>query len=1274
MKVKEKSSSPDAVMVVKVKPLDEDVDAGYKKDPLHAEFTGPSIKPEEESVPPISFFKLFRFTTTGEAILLFLASLGAITTGLCSPANILIFGDLTDTMISNNPMLTNSSDGFMDGINDFALNNTYIGIIMLVCSYLSIMIFNYVAQRQIYRIRDLFLKSALQQDIGWYDLHQSGDLASRMSEDLTKLEEGIGEKISMFIHFQVAFIGSLVLAFMKGWELALVCLISFPVTMISMGIVAIVSSKLAKQELEAYGKAGSIAEEVLSSMRTVIAFGGQEKEAERYSKNLVYARNINVKRGFFNGLGFGLLWFFIYASYALAFWYGVGLVIDKDDSTYTPAVMVTVFFGVMMGSMNFGMASPLIETFGISKGAGAKVFAIIDRVSPINSWSSEGEQPSNINGSIKFSNVHFEYPSRKDVKILKGLNLTINRGETVALVGSSGCGKSTCIQLIQRFYDPIQGTVELDGMDLKNLNVAWLRSQIGVVGQEPVLFQTTIAENIRYGRDSVTKEEIIAAAKEANAHDFISKLPQGYDTLVGERGAQISGGQKQRIAIARALVRKPTILLLDEATSALDTGSEAKVQKALDQASRGRTTIIVAHRLSTIRGADKIVVLSEGKVVEEGTHEKLMELRGHYHALVTAQISPTEPTDDNEAEKKEKQALRRMVSVVSETSTVADDEDEIPQYNTADYDDKPTPVSMYSILKTNSPEWVYILIGTLSSVVMGCAMPIFAVLFGEILGVLSLPDPDEVRSETNIYCLYFVLAGVAVGIATFLQIYTFGVAGEQLTMRLRGMAFSAMLRQEIAWFDDKTNNTGALCSRLSGEAASVQGATGQRIGTVIQSLATLVLGVGLAMYYEWRLGLVTLSFTPVILVANYLFHNIMAGETLSTQSAMEKSTQQAVEAVSNIRTVAGLGRERLFHSQYMAELLPAHKLALRNTHIRAVIFGLARSIMFFAYATCMYYGGQLIVDEHLPYEDVFKVSQALIMGTVSIANAMAFAPNFQKGMTSAAKIFHLLNRQPKIYDKASYADDKWVADGRVQYSRVHFCYPTRSGIKVLSGLDLSVLQGHTVALVGPSGCGKSTCIQLLERFYDPIQGSVSLDERDVSTVLMASLRSQLGIVSQEPVLFDRTIAENIAYGDNSREVPLSEIMAAARNANIHNFIASLPAGYDTRMGEKGAQLSGGQKQRVAIARALVRNPRVLLLDEATSALDTESEKVVQEALDKAKEGRTCITIAHRLSTIQNADVICVVNHGKIAELGKHSELIAKRGMYYKLFSLQNGQR
>ncbi|EDW61888.1 ATP-dependent translocase ABCB1 [Drosophila virilis] len=1244
-------------------------------------------KPKED-IKPVGFFTMFRYASKKDRILYCIGLLCSLAMGLTTPANSLIFGNLANDMINSSgrgqettyTRESSNSEALLDAVQKFSLNVTYIGLVMLFCSYMAITCFNYAAHSQIMSIRSKFFQSVLHQDMGWYDINPSGEVASRMNEDLAKMENGLGEKVVIFVNLMVAFVGSIILAFVKGWQLSLVCLSSLPVTLIAMSFVAIATSKLAKQEVNMYAGAAIVAEEALSGVRTVKAFEGEHKEVAAYKEKVVAAKDLNIKRNMFSGIGFGLLWFLIYGSYGLAFWYGVGLVIngrhDPYYENYTAGTMITVFFSVMMGSMNLGSASPYIEAFGIARGACAKVFHIIEQIPTINPIQPRGKSLNEPLTTIEFRNVEFQYPTRKEIPILQKLNLQIHRGQTVALVGPSGCGKSTCIQLLQRFYDPQAGNIFFNGTNIKDINIKWLRERIGVVGQEPVLFGQSIYENIRYGREDATRADIEAAAAAANAAIFIKKLPKGYETLVGERGAQLSGGQKQRIAIARALIRDPEILLLDEATSALDTASEAKVQAALEKVSQGRTTVIVAHRLSTVRRADRIVVLNNGQVVETGTHQELMMIKGHYFNLVTTQMgdddgSALSPSGNIYKNLDIKDEDEQEIKIIHDA--VDEEEDPKLQKNKKKAKkDKNKSSILWGIMKLNKPEWMQITVGCICSIIMGFAMPVFAMLFGSILQVMESENDDYVRENTSQYSLYFLIAGIVVGLATFMQIFFFGIAGERLTERLRGLLFSSMLKQEVAWFDDRANGTGSLCARLSGDAAAVQGATGQRIGSIIQSVATLLLSIALSMYYEWSLGLVALAFTPFILISFYMQSIIMEQENMGNAKIMENTTKLAVEVVSNIRTVVSLGREEMFHRSYIETLSPAVKTSQKNTHYRGVMYGLANSMMFFAYAACMSYGGWCVVNRGLKFGDVFKVSEALIIGTASIGSALAFAPNMQKGISVAVTILRFLERKPLIADSPGVSLKPWHCNGNVMFDKVQFSYPTRQEVQVLRNLVLAVQTGKKVALVGPSGCGKSTCIQLLQRFYDVDAGAVQIDGHDIRQLAISNLRMQLGIVSQEPILFDRTIRENIAYGDNSRIVTDQEIIAAAKKSNIHQFIANLPLGYETRMGEKGAQLSGGQKQRIAIARALIRNPKILLLDEATSALDAESEKIVQEALDVAAEGRTTISIAHRLSTIADSDIIYVFENGVVCESGNHKELLQNRGLYYTLHKLQTG--
>ncbi|XP_055605924.1 multidrug resistance protein homolog 49 [Uranotaenia lowii] len=1268
------------------------------KDVLSIKFNKPpeKVTPGSSSTP-VSYFKLFRFATWGEITATILGVILASFASLGLPYGVILYGEFTTLLVDRTIAIGKSTDtsilslfgggkvlvnasleenraAILDDAKAFGIGVIVVTVVQFLAASLSVDVINRSANRQISRIRQLFLKAVLRQDMSWYDLNRDDSFAVRITDDLDKLKEGIGEKLSIFTYLVMSFTISVIFSFFYGWKLTLVILSCAPIIILATAFVAKMQSSLTEKELKSYSSAGAVAEEVLGGIRTVVAFGGERKEFDRYKDRLAPAEYNGARKGLFSGIGGGVMWFIIYCCYALAFWYGISLILDdrgKDEKDYTPAVLIIVLFGVLAGAQNLGLSSPHLEAFSTAKGSAASIFSVIDRIPIIDSLSDEGKRPSSINGQIQFTDVHFRYPARNDVQVLQGLNLTIDAGKTVALVGPSGCGKSTCLQLIQRLYDPLSGSVTVDGNKISELNISWLRSYIGVVGQEPVLFAASIAENISYGNPEASQQEIEKAARIANCHTFITRLPNGYHTIIGERGAQLSGGQKQRIAIARALVRNPTILLLDEATSALDPNSEKRVQDALERASVGRTTLVVSHRLSTITNADKIVYIEKGVVVEQGTHDELMMKKGLYFDLVLASGARKEEEDFDESTDPKPESIK-VESVADEDDCTDDESDGSKSAEVVEEQKEETyPVSIFRLIKLNSPEWHYILFGCASAIVVGSSFPAFAILFGEMYGILSIADPDYVREESSFYSILFLILGLVTGLGTFLQTYLFNIAGVRLTTRLRQKTFRAIINQEMAWFDDSNNGVGALCARLSGDCASVQGATGTRIGSLLQAASTICIGIGVSFYYSWNLTLVSIFAIPVVLGSIIIESHYMESSGLKEKQSLESAIKMAVEAISNIRTVASLGQEPHVLERYRKETDNVDQACRKKTRLRGVVFALGQVMPFSGYGLALYYGGKLVSEGSLHYKDVIKVSEALIFGAWMLGQALAYAPNVNSAMLSAGRLMRLLDRSPKMHNpSSSYHSLEQEHEGNIKFSDVEFRYPTRPMMPILQNLNLDIQKGNTVALVGPSGCGKSTCIQLLLRYYDPDGGKVKLDGIPTTDFQLSRIRSQIGLVSQEPVLFDRTIAENIAYGDNTRDIDMTEIIEAAKMANIHEFIINLPKGYDTSLGTKGAQLSGGQKQRIAIARALVRNPRILLLDEATSALDNQSEKIVQNALDHARKGRTCIIIAHRLTTIQNADVICVIQNGAVVEKGTHDELMTLNRIYAKLYTMQ----
>uniref|UniRef100_A0A3Q2XZA6 Bile salt export pump n=2 Tax=Hippocampus comes TaxID=109280 RepID=A0A3Q2XZA6_HIPCM len=1183
----------------------------------------------------------------------------------------------------------------------FAFYYVGIGAAVFILGYFQISLWVNAAAKQIQLIRKIYFSKVMRMEIGWFDCTSVGELNTRMSDDINKINDAIADQVAIFMQRFTTFVCGFCIGFVKGWKLTLVIVAASPLIGIGAGLMALFVAKLTGMELQAYAKAGAIADEVLSSIRTVAAFGGEKKEVQRYDKNLVSAQRWGIRKGLIMGFFTGYMWLIIFLCYGLAFWYGSSLVVDTEE--YSPGTLLQVFFGVLIAAMNLGQASPCLEAFAAGRGAATIIFETIEREPEIDCLSEAGYKLDKVKGDIEFHNVTFHYPSRPEVKILDRLSVIVKSGETTAFVGASGAGKSTAVQLIQRFYDPKEGMVTLDGHDIRGLNIQWLRSLMGIVEQEPVLFATTIAENIRYGRPGVSMDDIITATKEANAYNFIMDLPQKFDTLVGEGGGQMSGGQKQRIAIARALVRNPRILLLDMATSALDNESEAVVQEALDKVRMGRTTISIAHRLSTIKNADVIVGFEHGQAIERGKHSELLDRKGVYFTLVTLQSQGDKALNEKarqmaeNEDTPEKLSLSRAgsyrasmrasirqrsrsqlsnlipessVSIAGELGPRAYAVSQVDKSKNAIQEEEegdlvePAPVAR--ILKYNVPEWPYMLFGSLGAAVNGGVNPVYSLLFSQILATFSVTDPVAQRKEIDSICLFFVMVGVVSFFTQMLQGYAFSKSGELLTRRLRRLGFHAMLGQEIGWFDDHKNSPGALTTRLATDASQVQGATGSQIGMIVNSLTNIGVAILMSFYFSWKLTLLILCFLPFIALSGGFQAKMLTGFAKQDKQAMEAAGQISGEALNNIRTIAGLGKERNFVDRYIAQLDAPYQAALKKANVYGACYGFAQCVVFLTNSASYRFGGYLVRQEGLHFSLVFRVISAIVTSGTALGRASSYTPDYAKAKISAARFFQLLDRVPKI---SVYSDkgQKWDNfQGNIEFIDCKFTYPTRPDIQVLNGLNVAVRPGQTLAFVGSSGCGKSTSVQLLERFYDPDKGRVLIDGRESTLVNVPFLRSKIGIVSQEPILFDCSILENIKYGDNSRNISMDEVISAAKKSQLHDFVMSLPEKYDTNVGAQGSQLSRGQKQRIAIARAIIRDPKILLLDEATSALDTESEKTVQEALDKAREGRTCIVIAHRLSTIQNSDIIAVMSRGYVIEKGTHDHLMALKGAYYKL--------
>ncbi|XP_019428490.1 PREDICTED: ABC transporter B family member 15-like [Lupinus angustifolius] len=1212
--------------------------------------------------------------------------IGAIGDGFSIPLVLLITSKIMNNIGGSS---INSGSTFIQKMNQNAVDLLYLAIGSFVACFLEGYCWTRTGERQAARMRVRYLKAILRQEVAYFDLHvtSTSEVITSVSNDSLVIQDCLAEKAPNFLTNISMFAGSYIVAFALLWRLAIVGF-PFVILLVIPGLIyGRTLMGLARKIREEYNKAGTIAEQAISSIRTVYSFVGENKTIVAFSDSLQGSVKLGLKQGLAKGLAIGSNGV-VFAIWSFMSWYGSRMVMYHGSKGGT---VFAVGASISVGGLALGAALSNVKYFSEASSAAEQVMEVIRRVPKIDSDNMDGDILENISGEVEFDKVKFAYPSRPDSIILNDMCLKVQAGKTLALVGGSGSGKSTVIGLLQRFYDPIGGEIRVDGVAINKLQIKWLRSQMGLVSQEPVLFGTSIKENILFGREDANENEIVESAKASNAHNFISMLPNGYNTQVGERGVQMSGGQKQRIAIARAIIKKPRILLLDEATSALDSESERIVQEALDKAALGRTTIIIAHRLSTIRNADTIAVMQNGKIMEMGSHNELIQnVHGLYTSLIhLQQIENTKGDQDDynntyplpnssilsNRENMHNTSSRRL-SIVSRSSSAnsalrasindGDDVEDVVE------DDKLPVPSFWRLLALNLPEWKQACLGCLNALFFGAVQPTYAFAMGSMISVYFLTDHEEIKKKTMIYSLCFLGLAVFSLVVNILQHYNFAYMGEYLTKRVRERMFSKILTFEVGWFDQDQNSTGAVCSRLAKDANVVRSLVGDRMALLVQTISAVVIACTMGLIIAWRLAIVMIAVQPIIIACFYTRRVLLKSMSEKAIKSQDESSKLAAEAVSNLRTITAFSsQDRILKMLEKAQEGPRIE-SIRQSWFAGLGLACSQSLTSCTWALDFWYGAKLISHGYITSKQLFETFMILVSTGRVIADAGSMTSDLAKGADAVGSVFAVLDRYTKIEpdDTEGYKPEK--LRGQIELNDVHFAYPARPNVMIFQGFSMKIDAGKSTALVGQSGSGKSTIIGLIERFYDPLKGTVTLDGRDIKSYHLRSLRTHIALVSQEPTLFGGSIRDNIAYGSSDNKTNEAEIIEASRAANAHDFIASLKEGYDTFCGDKGVQLSGGQKQRIAIARAILKNPEVLLMDEATSALDSQSEKLVQDALEKVMVGRTSVVIAHRLSTIQNCDVIAVLDKGNVVEKGTHSSLLGKgpSGAYYSLVSLQ----
>ncbi len=1147
------------------------------------------------------------------------------------------------------------------------------------------------------KLRERLYQHSLALGPGYFDQTRTGDTLMSLAEGVERLEAFFGRYLPQMI--VAAFAPIFIFAFMALIDLrtGLVFLAFALLTLVLPNLFHRWTRNSSRARRDAYGALGADFLDAVQGLATLKAFGQSRARGELLAMRAreLFRTTMGVLAA--NSATSALTILGISAGAATALAWGAVRVGD-GDLELRPLLIV-----LMLGVEIFRPLRELVQLYHdgmIAMSSAEGIFAIMDAPVEVqdpskgtNSGFSQDrreadgtdalESPHNgpaavpLSPEMTFEDVSYAYSGGRR-PALHDLSFTLKAGETLGLVGPSGAGKSTIVWLILRFFDPQQGKILLGGQDIREIPLSLLREQVAVVTQDTYLFHGTVAENLRFGNPNATQEELEAAAKAANAHDFITHLHHGYDTIVGERAVRLSGGQKQRIAIARALLKDAPILVLDEALSSVDAENEAVIQEGLDRLMAGRTTLIIAHRLSSVVGADRILVLDEGRLAESGSHAELVAAGGIYAELMAQQQDRDDDHVHADGQVAEIPAPAEAVLAATPAAEAfmpqpAHQGEGHGHHHTAsghhDHDigpvNRPAPLRTLAVwrrlLGLVSP-WRTELVMTF---LLGLAQ------HGSIVavGVSSALLVGEVITGGDL-TLQLMVLGIFVPVAALFTWLESWVAHD--------LAYRLLAEMRVDVYDKLDPLAPAyMVRRRSGDLVSIVGGDVETVEfffahTITPAFVAIVVPgavlVTLAVI-AWPMALVLSPFLIAVAVSPFIAQkrSESLGEELRDQLGEVHS--HMVDSIQGMREISAFGQGPARTAEMVSNSWNFAHYQLRFLKERAFQIGFIDAM------TAL--GGLATLIVGIYFLTIGDISRPQLILAV-ILSVAAFAPisdiartmkQLMETLAAARRLFVVHDEPVPVTDGPGVHEHRngSTAAPSIHFDDVGFSYGPGEP-QALDDVSFSVEPGHTVALVGRSGAGKTTCANLMMRFWDPGSGAVKLGGHDIRDFKVDELREQIGLVSQDTYLFNASVRENIRLGrlDASDE----EIEEAARRANAHEFVTSFPDGYDTRVGERGMQLSGGQRQRLSIARALLKNAPVLILDEATSHLDAVNERQVRQALERLMEGRTTLVIAHRLSTIRDADRIVVLDDGHAVEQGDHHQLLNRHGLYSQLVATQ----